>query len=170
MMSGNMLACCRISFPQERYFWQSGMASKAAKSTDSDAGGDLRLPGPHGDLQVNACRNPACPNFAVEALSRVGLGRPKKDGSSRTDNYRLNGSQPDVSLLRKADQLINHCHRPILIWAMAGCVAPTGVKRGILGIQKAASLSISAKAEGTIRLIRMGGRLPQDRPRHTGTQ
>jgi transposase-like protein len=78
------------------------MASKSAKSTYSDAGGDLRLPEPHGDLQVNACRNPACPNFAVEALSRVDLGRPKKDGSSRTDNYRLNGSQPDTSLLCKS--------------------------------------------------------------------
>lgn len=102
MISGSMLACCRISIPQERYFWQSGMATKSAKSTYSDAGGDLRLPGPHGDLQVNAYRSPGCPNFAVEALSRADLGRPKKYGAFRTESYRLNGSQPDTSLFCKS--------------------------------------------------------------------
>lgn len=77
------------------------MASRSAKSTYRDAGGDLRLPGPHGDLQVNACRNPSCRDFAVEALSRVDRGRPKKDGTSRTDHYRLNGAHPDTSLYCK---------------------------------------------------------------------
>ena len=61
----------------------------------------LRLPLPHDDLQVNSCRNPSCPNFAVEALSRVDRGRPKKDGSSVKDNYRLNGPDNEKSLYCK---------------------------------------------------------------------
>lgn len=51
--------------------------------------GQPRVPHPEGDLQVNACRNPACANFGVEAKSFVSLGRPPKNAPRETDNYSL---------------------------------------------------------------------------------
>lgn len=77
------------------------MAIGSGKSTYRDGGGSLRLPGPHGDLQINRCRNPACPNFAVEALSKVDRGRLRKDGTTRRDSYRLNEAHPNTNLFCK---------------------------------------------------------------------
>jgi len=72
-----------------------GRKSKATRYRDS--GGDLRLPSAHGDLQVNACRTPGCPNFGIEALSQVDQGRPRKDGTSRRDGYRANGDDGNTA-------------------------------------------------------------------------
>ena len=77
------------------------MTIRSGKSTYRDAGGSLRLPEPHGDLQINRCRNPACPNFAVEALSKVDRGRLRKDGTTRRDSYRLNDAHPNTNLFCK---------------------------------------------------------------------
>lgn len=107
MMPNNMLACCWASVLQKRNLRQSEMSSKTANTRYKDAGDLLRLPAPFGDLQVNACRNPACPNFAVEALSRVDKGRPKKDGTSKTDSYRLKGAHPETCLFCKTCQKVS---------------------------------------------------------------
>jgi len=73
------------------------MARKSQTTTYRDAGGDLRLPPAHGDLQVNACRTPGCSNFAVEALPKVDQGRPRKDGTSRRDGYQANGEDKNTA-------------------------------------------------------------------------
>jgi hypothetical protein len=46
---------------------------------------------------VNACRTPGCPNFGVEALAQVDQGRPKKDGTSRRDDYKANGDDGNTA-------------------------------------------------------------------------
>jgi len=73
------------------------MGRKSKATRYRDAGGDLRLPPAHGDLQVNACRTPGCPNFGVEALSKLDQGRPKKDGTSRRDGYQANGDDGNTA-------------------------------------------------------------------------
>jgi len=73
------------------------MGRKSNATRYRDAGGDLRLPPAHGDLQVNACRTPGCPSFGVEALSQVDQGRPKKDETSRRDGYKATGDDGNTT-------------------------------------------------------------------------
>ena len=73
------------------------MGRKSNATRYRDAGGDLRLPPAHDGLQVNACRTPGCPNFGVEALAQVDKGRPKKDGTSRRDDYKANGDDGNTA-------------------------------------------------------------------------
>ena len=63
------------------------MGSRKTSTGRSAPATDPRLPEPHGDLQVNVCRNPACPNFGVEALSALDRGRPRKDRTTKQDGY-----------------------------------------------------------------------------------
>lgn len=73
------------------------MGRRSQATRYRDAGGDLRLPPPDGDIQVNACRTPGCPNFGVEALPHVDQGRPRKDGASRRDDYRAKGDDGNTA-------------------------------------------------------------------------
>lgn len=58
-----------------------------------------RVPPTAGDLQVNACKNPSCSNFGIQAKASSARGRPRKDGSTVRDQYILVG-QADESVLR----------------------------------------------------------------------
>ncbi len=68
---------------------------------DEDALADkLRIPLPVGDVQVNFCKNPACPNFGIPASQRK-QPRGRYSGDKERDAYVISsGDKPQTVLLR----------------------------------------------------------------------
>lgn len=87
-----------------------------------------RLPGPIDGIQVNTCRNAACPNFGVEPLLWVDRGSARLDGTTVRDLYRIVGSHSASHPRRHASLTCTKCGSQVAL------KSNLAINRSLIGI------------------------------------